>query len=132
MRWVIAFAMGLLSTTALAEWKHFKSEGGITIGYVVGAARLDTSTDLLLVEYKRLVMPQKSGKMGGMDQFVAGCTPATRELRILLQMRSTVFVNEPDAPRVIDDTSYNPPKEIPLSAKGITDLGAKVCEVMAL
>lgn len=132
MRWAIALALGLLSTTAFAEWETFKQERGLKTDYAVGAARLDASTGLMLVEYKRLAIQLKAQGMAVMDQFVAGCTASTRELRVLLQVRGTVMVNESNAPRVISDQSFTPPKAVPLTDKDAAELGAKVCEVMSL
>lgn len=132
MRWAVALVLVLLSTPAFAEWETFKQERGIKTDYVVGAARLDASTGLMLVEYKRLAIQLKAQGMAVMDQFVVGCTASTRELRVLLQVRGTVMVNESNAPRVISDQSFAPPKEVPLTDKDAAELAAKVCEVMAL
>lgn len=132
MRWAIALVLGLLSPTAFAEWETFKQERGVKTDYVVGAARLDASTGLMLVEYKRLAIQLKAQGMAVMDQFVAACTASSRELRMLVQVRGTVMLNESNAPRVISDQSFTPPKEVPPTDKDAAELGAKVCEVMAL
>lgn len=87
---------------------------------------------LVLVKYKRMAVQQKNGGLVVLDQFVAGCRENPRSLAILLKTQGSVHRDEGGQLRALSSETHTPPKEVPQTDKGATELGVKVCDTTKL
>ena len=64
-----------------------------------------------------------------LDQFVASCREDSRNLFLLLQVQGSVHVSEGEKLRTLRNEKFDPPKEVPFTDTGATELAIKVCKV---